>query len=148
MDFGNSKKAKAQPNDFERGYLQEVRSKYRNHKIKIGGLTFDSKLESEHYLLLKNRLNRGEIRDLARQVSIPLTSKPKGKDRAYIADFVYFDVLRDSWTIWDSKGLKIEPYPTKRDWLLDKYNGFVFVEASKDGEKEFVPWGSIPLKFK
>lgn len=124
--------------------------KYRNSKARIGGLTFDSKLESEHYMLLKNRLKRGEIRDLARQVKIELTQHAdKHKDKVhYVADFVFFDLSLNSWIVWDSKGMPTDAYKIKRKWLLDTYNGFIFIETSKSGSKEFIPNGKICLEFK
>lgn len=124
--------------------------KYRNSKVKLGSLTFDSKLESEHYLLLANRLKRGEIKDLARQVRIELTLNAKVReDRAhYVADFVFFDLALDKWVIWDSKGMPTDSYKIKRKWLLDMFCGFVFVEATKENQTYFEPRGEILTKFK
>lgn len=125
-------------------------AKYRNSKVRIGSLTFDSKLESEHYLLLTNRLKRGEIKDLARQVKIELTSNAeKHKDKVhYIADFVFFDLALNRWIVWDSKGMPTDAYKIKRKWLLDVYCGFVFIEATKQGQKKYVANGKNILKFK
>lgn len=39
-------------------------SKYRNRKVVVDGITFDSGREAAHYLDLKLRLAAGEIRDL------------------------------------------------------------------------------------
>lgn len=124
------------------------KSKYANQKSKLGGLTFDSKLESEHYLLLTNRLRRGEIRDLARQVRIELTQNAeKHKDKVhYIADFVFFDLALDKWIVWDSKGMATDAYKIKRKWLMDNFNGFLFIEHSKKEKKIYKPRGHTPLK--
>ena len=115
----------------------------------MGSLTFDSKLESEHYMLLKNRLKRGEIRDLARQVKIELTQNAeKHKDKVhYIADFVFFDLSLNSWIVWDSKGMPTDAYKIKRKWLLDMYCGFEFIEATRGGEKKYQANGKNLLKF-
>lgn len=123
--------------------------KYRNSKVKIGSLTFDSRLESEHYMLLKNRLKRGEIRDLARQVKIELTQNAeKHKDKVhYIGDFVFFDLELNQWIVWDSKGMPTDAYKIKRKWLLDVYCGFVFIEAAKQGQKKYIANGKNLLKF-
>lgn len=128
--------------------LLQVR-KYNNNKVKIGGLTFDSKLESEHYLILTNRLRRGEIRDLARQARIQLTlNAEKHKDKVhYIADFVFFDLALDKWVVWDSKGMPTEAYKIKRKWLLDTFCGFVFIEHTSREKKQYEPNGKTPLKF-
>lgn len=122
-------------------------SKYHNKKTKITGGVFDSKLEAQHFTLLNRRQALGEIKGLGRQVKIRLTDKPKGRQRVYIADFVFYDIKKCSWVLWDSKGMLIEPYQTKRDWLLDKFTGFIFVEATREGFKEFTPYGQIPLHF-
>lgn len=124
--------------------------KYRNSKVKIGGLCFDSKLESEHYLLLTNRLRRGEIKDLARQVEIELTQNAqKHKDKVrYVADFVFFDLTLQKWVIWDSKGMPTDAYKIKKKWLLDTYCNFIFIEASKSKEQQLLPNGKNPLIFK
>ena len=44
-------------------------SKYRNVKVKIDGLTFDSKHEAQHYAELKLREKAGEITQL--QIKAP-----------------------------------------------------------------------------
>lgn len=123
--------------------------KYRNSKVRIGSLTFDSKLESEHYMLLKNRLIRGEIRDLARQVKIELTQNAdKHKDKVhYVADFVFFDLELNQWIVWDSKGMPTDAYKIKRKWLLDVYCGFEFIEVTRGGEKKYQANGKNLLKF-
>lgn len=123
------------------------RPKYRNSKTRIGEQVFDSKLEAEHYLHLKLRLERGEIHSLGRQIKIQLTDKPKGRQRSYVADFVFYDKALASWVVMDSKGMKVEPYQTKRDWLLDKFCGFVFVEKSKQGDAVYTPYGGEKLTF-
>lgn len=122
--------------------------KYRNSKVRIGSLTFDSKLESEHYVLLLNRLSRGEIRDLARQVRIELTLNAESKeDRVYyVPDFVFFDLVLGEWIVWDSKGMPTDAYKLKRKWLLDNFNGFLFIEHAKKEKKIYKPRGDTPLK--
>lgn len=124
--------------------------KYHNSKVRIGSLTFDSKLESEHYLLLTNRLRRGEIKDLARQVKIELTQNAdKHKEKVhYIADFVFFDLALNRWIVWDSKGMPTDAYKIKRKWLLDVYCGFMFVEATKDKLTKYEARGSVAINFK
>lgn len=123
-----------------------TKNKYRNHKVKIDGLTFDSKREGRDYLLLKNYLKLGKIERLARQVTIRLGDK-KGAGTAYRADFVFFDKTKKSWIIWDSKGMETKEYQVKRAWLLDKFCGFIFVENKEKELKEFEPYGEILLNF-
>lgn len=84
------------------------RSKYGNKKTVLDGKEFDSKKEAYHYLLLKERLQRGEISNLQTQVPfvlvpavteervVHLKTKPDRIEThvvqqpiKYIADFVY-----------------------------------------------------------
>lgn len=124
-----------------------TRTKYGNHRVKIDGITFDSKREARDYLLLKNRLASGKIECFCRQVTIRLGDK-KGVGTSYRADFVFFDKVRNSWVIWDSKGMETKEYQVKRAWLLDKFCGFIFIENKEKGEREFTPYGKIPLKLR
>lgn len=48
---------------FGRNFGQR-KCKYNNTKVEIDGITFDSKKESQRYLILKDALQRGEISDL------------------------------------------------------------------------------------
>lgn len=130
--------------------FKKKKSKYGNQKSRVGGLTFDSKLESEHYVILLNRLSRGEIKDLARQVRIELTLNAKVReDRAhYVADFVFFDLGMDKWIVLDSKGMQTDTYKLKRKWLLDNFNGFLFIEHTEKQQKTYNPRGDMPLKIR
>ena len=82
-------------------------SKYRNKKVVIGGITFDSQKEYEYYEQLCIRQATGEISDLQRQVkfeiipkgckqeTMQLKTKTKVVEKfvhhpiTYTADFVY-----------------------------------------------------------
>ena len=71
-------------------------SKYRNKKVVIDGIKFDSKKEANYYTYLKILKDAGKIWNLELQKKFVLQSsfKLKGKTyRAitYIADFVYED---------------------------------------------------------
>ena len=108
-------------------------SKYHNHPVVIAGIKFDSRLEGNRYLYLKNLERQGIIFDLKRQVTfevipqqtitIPqigkrgLPIKPKVKvleqNTEYIADFTYR--LKDGRLIVeDTKGEKTPDYVIKR----------------------------------
>ena len=69
-------------------------SKYKNKKVVIDGITFDSKKEGKRYIDLKLLQRAGQIQDLQMQVvfvlveSVVLDGKKK-PDMRYIADFVY-----------------------------------------------------------
>ena len=64
-------------------------SKYRNHKITVDGVTFDSKLEYARWCELKLLERAGEITDLRRQVKIPLCGSGFTVVAHYIADAAY-----------------------------------------------------------
>lgn len=70
--------------------------KYKNKKIVVNGIQFDSKKEAKRYQELKLLEDAGEITKLERQVKfdlLPNQKDPNGKvvERKvqYIADFVY-----------------------------------------------------------
>lgn len=99
-------------------------NKYRNKITYLYGRKFDSKKESLRYLVLKDRLDRGEIRDLRMQVPYELipaiyeeeVKHLKTKDKIekkciqravkYVADFVYYDNVKGEEVIEDVKGGK------------------------------------------
>lgn len=104
-------------------YTQE--SKYHAKKIKWNGYTFDSKKEFNRYQELLLLQRAGRVKNLERQVKIPLLPSQKdenGKviERAvtYIADFVYFDTEQNKTIVEDVKGMKTPEYILKRKMLL------------------------------
>ena len=76
-------------------------SKYGAKKIEYLGVTFDSKLEFNHFLYLKLLELEGIISDLKTHVKFELIpSQKEGKkviERScnYFADFVYFDNIKN-----------------------------------------------------
>lgn len=103
-------------------------SKYKNKKITTKYGKFDSILEYEHFIALQNR--RGVL-GLKRQVRIKL-----GKSEAckvhYVADFVYYDTIKNIIIVFDSKGYQTDTFKLKLKWLLDSYSGFEFHLAYKN----------------
>lgn len=103
-------------------------TKYRNVKVKtLDHGTFDSKLEYKHFLELKVLEKAGKISQLLRQVTIPLGASGRVK---YRADFVYFDEVKNSWVIWDSKGFLTKEFLVKKAWLKETYKGVIFAQVS------------------
>ena len=107
------------------------RSKYNNQKVTIDGTVFDSKKEASHYLLLKDRLNKGEIKLLSLQPSFTLQEGFRYEGKAirpikYIADFKYHE--GNDLVIVDVKGFKTEVYNLKKKMFLAKYREFKFIE--------------------
>lgn len=111
-------------------------NKYLNKRTEVDGIVFDSKREARYYLVLKDRLAKGEISNLRRQVSyelIPAVYKEeivhlKTKDKVvrkmiqraitYRADFVYVDNTDGTEKVIDVKGLRTKEYCLKRKMML------------------------------
>lgn len=108
-------------------------SKYRNKKVVLDGITFDSKREAKRYRELLLLEQAGEISDIQRQVKFvlipaqrePDTVGPKGGKRkgrtierevTYIADFVYWK--NGALVVEDVKGFRKESYIIKRKMML------------------------------
>ena len=72
----------------------ENASKFKNHKVVINGITFDSKKEGKRYQDLKILQRAGQIHDLQMQVvfelveAVVLDGRKKPAMR-YVADFTY-----------------------------------------------------------
>ena len=109
--------------------------KYKNRKVNIDGVEFDSMKEYWRFAELKQMQAEGKITDLQRQVKyilLPAQREPdtigkrggvkKGKllerEVAYYADFVY--KLADSGTliVEDTKGVRTTEYIIKRKMML------------------------------
>lgn len=101
--------------------------KYRNKKITIDGVTFDSQREAARWQQLCLMEKAGRITDLQRQVKYVLL--PAQKDRSgkviekqltYVADFVYKQ--NGQTVVEDSKGYRTEVYRIKRKLMLWRYD--------------------------
>lgn len=98
------------------------KSKYRNVKVVVCGINFDSKKESERYLYLRSLELAGKIKKLKLQQRFSLLpsqyidNKLIERPTAYVADFVY---QQDGKIIVeDTKGVKTEGYVIKRKLML------------------------------
>ena len=125
-------------------------NKYNNQKVRVQGILFDSKAESERYLELKSMEQKGEISDLRLQVTyelIPVQREPgevgprggikPGKvihrPITYVADFVYIDDGEE--IVEDCKGVKTEVYKIKKKLFRYRY-GKDIIETSEKRKKE------------
>lgn len=88
----------------------------------VDGIRFDSMKEARRWGELRLMEKAGEIRNLRRQVRIPLIGQngpvlfqPSGRAAVYVADFVYED-RRLGWgeVIEDSKGHQTNEFKLKR----------------------------------
>ncbi len=112
-----------------------MKNKYRNKKVVMNGIEFDSKKEAKRYAELSLLEKAGVISDLKMQVKfvlIPAQREPdtvgarggikKGKviekECAYIADFVYKDLTLNETVVEDTKGVRTKDYIIKRKLML------------------------------
>jgi hypothetical protein len=112
------------------GFKRRPTNKYRAIRTKIGDQVFDSRLEAEHYLILKDKEKCGEIIGLETQheLSIGINNK---HICIYIADYFYFDNSAQRWVVSDAKGVETEVFKLK--WKLVKalYPEFIFEKRKK-----------------
>lgn len=112
-------------------------NKYRNKKVVIDGIKFDSKLESMKYLELKLLERVGEIKDLKLQVTFELQPSYKKNNKIvkainYVADFVYYDVNKKKTIIVDTKGYRTEIYKLKKKIFEYKYPNLEIEEVKRN----------------
>lgn len=103
------------------------KSKYRNRKCVVCGISFDSEMEGRRYLVLRDMLTRGEISKLKLQPEFTITESyrlPDGKQvkaMRYRADFSY---ERDGELIVEdvkTEGTKTRIFINKSKALYEKY---------------------------
>lgn len=103
-----------------RGRARAPRPKYGNRKTVVDGIAFDSKAEARRWQELRYMEVAGRIRDLRRQVPIPLEGRdgpirsPKGRQLVYRADFVYVEAETGATVVEDAKGYETKDYKLKR----------------------------------
>ena len=97
-------------------------SKYRNKKVVVDGIVFDSKKEARRYTELLLLERAGAIRELRRQVKFELIPSQRYDGKvverpcSYVADFVYRE--KGNLIVEDTKGLKTRDYIIKRKLML------------------------------
>lgn len=108
-----------------------AKSKYKNRKVTVDGMTFDSKKEYKRWLELMAYQQAKVIEGLCRQVRYPLTvyrqtpTPTFKKIGAYVADFVY---VRDGrHVVEDVKGYRTDMYRWKKKHFEAEY-GLPIVE--------------------
>ena len=102
---------------------KDSQGKYRNQKVEIDGIKFDSKKEGERYRQLKMMEAAGKITDLELQpvfvLAPAITIKGRGKPALrYVADFSYLDwsggQQAPEFVVEDVKGMLTDVYKIKR----------------------------------
>jgi hypothetical protein len=117
-------------------------SKYKNIKVKIDGITFDSKIEGKRYSELKLLLRAGKIFDLKIHPRYTLQEKcyrgitciPK---MSYEADFEYYDEEKGDVVVEDVKGIETEGFKIKMKLFLKTYPDLFYRLAKESGDVEF-----------
>lgn len=102
-----------------------ITNKYKNKKVVVDNILFDSKKEANYYTKLKILKDAGKILDLELQKKFVLqpTFKLNGKTyRAitYIADFVYKDQEGQTHVV-DTKGYRTQVYKIKKKLFMKKF---------------------------
>lgn len=106
------------------------KQKFNAKKTIIDGITFDSKREAKHYLVIRDMLKKGEIMNFERQVEIELQpsfttivngKKSKVRPIRYVADFVLYYPGRTE--IVEVKGFSTQAFKMKWKMLQYKYRG-------------------------
>jgi hypothetical protein len=104
--------------------------KFNNIKVKIDGMTFDSKREGARYVHLKMLQKAGHIRDL--RTKVPACRFPLRVNNelicTYIADFLYYDVREQQDVVEDTKGFRTREYVIKRK-LMHAIHGITIRET-------------------
>lgn len=93
-------------------------SKYNNIRTQVGGYTFDSRKEAEHYLVLKGMQNCGAISNLQLQPSFPLVVNGE-LIGVYRADFEF--VQDGQRIVQDVKGYRTQMYNMKKKLISALY---------------------------
>lgn len=106
--------------------IRKSYNKYQNKRVAVDGIIFDSKKEATRYKELKLLERAGKIKDLRRQVKYELQPKYKlnGKTNrsiSYVADFVYYDIDKETEIIEDTKGFKTDVYKLKKKLFEYRY---------------------------
>lgn len=103
-------------------------NKYHNKKVIYKGIKFDSKKEMQRYKDLELLESTDYICNLELQKKFLLQegyTNAEGKKRRpiyYIADFYYFDLLKDKWVVEDVKGVRTDVYKLKKKLFEYIYN--------------------------
>ena len=103
-----------------------VYSKYKNKKVVVDGITFDSRKEAKRYRELKFMESCGLIKNLELQKLYELQPKFRKNNKTYqkityIADFTYYDIEREQTVVEDVKGNKTDMYKLKKKLFEYKY---------------------------
>jgi hypothetical protein len=118
---GKDAERKARRMELLRQAASKPHNKYRNTKTTVDGIEFDSRKESERYVILKLMQLAGEISGLECQAPFILYGR-RGAVATYIADFRY--VGQDGKTVVEdvkSSATRTQVYRLKKKLFDDNY---------------------------
>lgn len=109
------------------GWLRRTprRNKYGAIRTTIGGIVFDSKLESQHYQELMLQEKAGEISGLEIQKEFVI-SVNDCQICIYIADFFYKDEKMERWVVSDSKGVVTDVFRLKFKLMKAIFPAYIY----------------------
>ena len=102
-----------------------ITNKYKNKKVVVDNILFDSKKEANYYTKLKILRDAGKISDLELQKRFVLQQGFKLNSKTYrsityIADFVYKDDKGQVHVV-DTKGYRTQVYKIKKKLFMKKF---------------------------
>ena len=114
-----------------------TKTKYKNKKVIVDGILFDSKLEAERYKQLKELEQKGVIKNLQLQKNFELIPKFKKRGKvyrktSYRADFTYTIVATDETIVEDTKGFKTDVYLLKKKLFEYKFPNLEIKEVQNE----------------
>jgi hypothetical protein len=114
----------------EDGTLFEV-AQLMQYGIKVEGIRFDSKMEAEYYLVLKEQLRQGIIQDIILQPRFILQDSPKIE---YRADFQIVYPGGDMEVI-DVKGMQTKEFKVKKKLFAKVYEDYKLTLVTRKGRR-------------
>lgn len=114
--------------------------KYRNNKIVVNGITFDSKAEGEFYLFLLALKEKGRIQSIELQEKLILQEKFKkhnklNREITYTVDFTVINSKGKKFRI-DVKGMETQQGNLKRKMYEYKFDDpLIWIAKSKKYSK-------------
>lgn len=106
------------------------RNKFNAVKTIVDGIKFDSKKEANYYIVLKERLRKGEISCLKRQVNFDLHGVAGKKVCTMRIDFTYREggkLIADE--VKSTRTAKLPAYRIKQKLFLQEYPKVIFRET-------------------
>ena len=108
---------------------KKKKSKYRNKKVIIDEIKFDSKKEGNRYLELKQMEKADYIKGLELQKRFELVPKyeingKKIRAMNYVCDFYYYDIKKEKYVVEDvkaSESFQTDIYKLKKKLFMHKY---------------------------